>query len=391
VAMVQQPVAPPAVQPGPFSSWGVQQPSAQQPAGAYLSSHPHLAASGPVAGSSFRPFATPPPPMVFSGPPAQLAPPPTGFPQPVMPHQGMVAPMIAPVSALHTVLSGLLANTELCSEFRSNSLVPLPLVRWLQTFPHAFVELAYFLPVNAAKASKVEFSHQSGGPTNTHMAQLMPDPQRDQMRYFSTYLPSLQLVPITTFAEWKVAMERYIECLRRVDVISGHGVLPAGMRRHAANVEMIHANTQGASTSAEPFRGIPFWSYYDIQRRSDLFNDPGSGNWPSLDNSLVATITLAYGAAGHLANPPVSTPNPSVTSSSSNKRAEQGSSASTHPSKKGGGASSVASVTAASQHSDDHCFYFNGISGCRFSATACRKSHRCMRCNSTDHGAATHT
>ena len=339
----------------------------------------------PPAAMGFRHFALPSFPAQAQVP----MPAPPGFSGPPLPYQGNAALTPVPVPALQTVLMGLASNPELYSEMRSNSLVPLPLVRWLEAFPHAYVELAFFLPVNAAKAAKVEFSHQSGGPTNAFQAQLMPDPQRDQMRYFSTFLPSLQLVPISSFQDWKIAMERYIECLRKIDRAVPQ-MFPVGMRRHMANVELVHKTTQGSSSPAEPFRGAPFWSYYDVQKRSELFNDPGSGNWPTLDNSLVAAITLAYSTgqtdsliAAHSHTNSSSSLAAAPSSSSSGKRADSSSSASPHPPKK---------VNAgAQQQSDEHCFYFNGASGCRFSATTCRKSHRCMRCDSKDHGAATHT
>ena len=64
----------------------------------------------------------------------------------------------SPVVPLQTVLTGLAANPELARELRSSSLVPLPLARWLHLYPHGFVDLAYFLPVNNARASKSEFT-----------------------------------------------------------------------------------------------------------------------------------------------------------------------------------------------------------------------------------------
>ena len=215
--------------------------------------------------------------------------------------------------------------------------------------------------MNNAKASKSEFTAASGASS---------DPAQQQARHFATFLPALPLRPIESFADWKQAMDRYVETLRVVDDTR---LMATAMSRHFQNVTTVHRTTQGLSSTAEPFNGATFWQYYDCQRRMDLFNDPSNGSWFEFDHSLVASITLAFGGeqmANHVRE----------TQQHTHKRGLAGS----DPEFPSGTASKKQS------QSEEVCLYFNGPQGCRFSAASCKKAHRCARCNSADHSATTH-
>jgi hypothetical protein len=253
--------------------------------------------------------------------------------------------------------------------------LPEEIIKWMRSYPNALIDLSFLLPMNAARAARQKFQV-------TYNPQQIPplgsEPGfgavHDQAsRYATTFVPTLSLIALANYAEWRLAMERYIAVFR---VIDHSGRLAQWMTSHADNVDTIYRSTQGRRGEHAPFLGKPFWQYYDLEQRSRWYT---AQEFPfyRLDQELVGIITLAQCVQ------PATLDAPRASGPASARRPASNS----PPPPDAHGEFSGSATKKAKPQLLQQCHYFNSSStGCKFSANECQKQHSCYRCGSTAHG-----